>query len=98
MDDSCSKTQVIIEILKQEMRFNQYIFALRKLGIEVYNFELDFVSIVAKLMNVRDMTDAWMELYVTEISKCESIPIEPLGKNLYPLAEKCYHSLVDFKG
>jgi hypothetical protein len=88
----------IIEIIRQDMRFNQYIFALRKLGIEVYDFDLDLMSIVAKLMNIgeEDMTDAWMELYVMELSTSEQIPIEPLGKNLYPLAEACYYSLLNF--
>jgi hypothetical protein len=89
---------VIIEIIRQDMRFNQYIFALRKLGIEVYDFDLDLMSIVAMLMNIgeEDMTDAWMELYVMELSNSEQIPIEALGKNLYPLAEACYYSLLNF--
>jgi hypothetical protein len=89
---------VIIEIIKQDMRFSQYIYALRKLGIEVYDFDLDLMSIVAKLMNIgeEDMTDAWMELYVMELGKCEHFPIEALGKNIYPLAEKCYYALLNF--
>ena len=57
------------------------------------------MNIVANLMGIsqEDLTDPWMELYVTELSKCEGIPIEPLGQNLYPLAEKCYQALFDFK-
>ncbi len=90
-----SNGNVIIEIIREDMRFNQYISALRKLGIEVYEFDLDLMSIVAKLMGIsyEDMTDTWMELYVTELSKCESVPMEPLGKNLYSLAEECYETL-----
>jgi len=34
-----------------------------------------------------------MELYVKELGKCESVPMEPLGKNLYSLAEDCYETL-----
>ncbi len=93
-----SISNIIVEIIKEDMRFNQYIAALRKLGIEVYDFDLDLMSIVADLMEIRreEMTDSWMELYVTELSKCESIPIEPLGKNLYSLAEECFESLKNF--
>lgn len=88
----------VIEIIVQNMRFNQYLAALRKLGIEVYDFDLDIMSIVAKLMNIKDeeMTDSWMELYVTELSKSERLPIELLGKNLYSLAKECYETLKNF--
>ncbi len=89
---------IIIELIKEHMRLNQYIAALRKLGIEALDFDPDLMSIVAKLMKVKDMTDSWMELYVTELSKCEDVSIEPLGKNLYPLAEECYKTLSEFEG
>jgi hypothetical protein len=87
---------IIIDLIKEHMRLTQYLAALRKLGIEAYDFDLDLMSIVAKLMDVKEITDSWMELYVTELSKCENIPIEPLGKNLYMLAEECYKALIDF--
>jgi hypothetical protein len=94
-----NKNEIIIEIIKQDMRYNQYIAALRKLGIEIYDFDLDLLSIVAKLMKVKDedMTDSWMELYVTKLSKCENLSIESLGNNLYPLAEESYNALLNFK-
>lgn len=94
----CNK-KVIIELIKQDMHFNQYLAALRKLGIEVYDFELDLIGVVARLMGVKDedMTDSWTELYVQEIEKCQNVPIEPPGKNLYPLAEECYRALLNFK-
>ena len=89
--------EITISLIVEEMRFNQQITALRKLDIEVY-FDLGLMNIVANLMGIsqEDMTDSWMELYVTELSKSESLPIEPLGKNLYPLAEKCYETLKNF--
>ena len=79
------------------MRFNQYIAALRKLDIEVY-FNLDLMSIVANLMGIgkEGMTDLWMELYGSTFRKCENVSIEPMGKNLYPLAQECYEALKAF--
>ncbi len=88
--------EIIISIIQEEMRIRQYVFALRKLGIEFSDFELDLMSVVSKLMQV-NMTDAWMELYVTELNKCEYLTIEPFGKNLKPLAEVCYHTLLNFE-
>lgn len=73
----------------------QYVFALRKLGIEFAHFELDLMNVVSKLMHVNS-SDEWMELYVTELNKCEYLTIEPYGKNLKPLAEVCYHTLIEF--
>ena len=91
------KSEIIIEVIKQDMRFNQFIVALRKLDVEVH-FDLDLMSIVAELIgiNKENMTDSWMELYVTKLSKCENVQIEPLGKNLYLLAQECYEALKSF--
>ena len=40
------------------------------------------------------MTDSWMELYVTELSKYEHVSVEPLEKNLIPLAKERYKKLL----
>lgn len=86
---------IITSLLLEEMRFHQYISALRKLGIEVYEFDPDLMSIVAKLMELteEEFNDDWMELYVSEISKCENLPVVPMGKNLQELAKECYQAL-----
>ena len=86
---------IIISLLLEDLRFNQYIYALRKLGIEVYHFDLDLMGIVAKLMELteEEFNDSWMELYVSEVSKCENLPVEPMGKNLQELAEESYKAL-----
>jgi hypothetical protein len=67
------------------------------LNIEV-NFDLELINVVANLMEIKtqEMSDAWLELYFEGISNCECFSIEPLGKNLYPLAEACYESLKNF--
>jgi hypothetical protein len=88
--------EVIIEVIKQDMRYNQYITALRRLGIEVYEFELDFVTIVLKLLKLEECPDSWLELYVGFISRSEDYEISPSGTNLYQLAEECYCALKEF--
>jgi hypothetical protein len=87
------KKEIIIEVIKQDMRYNQYIAALRRLGIEVYEFELDFVGIVLKLLEIKECPDSWLELYVSFISRGEDCEISPSGNNLYQLAEECYCAL-----
>lgn len=72
--------------------------ALRKLGIEVYGFDPDLMSVVGNLLEIQEeMYDSWLELYITKSGKCENFSIQPLGRNLYPLAEECYKALVDFR-
>jgi len=49
-----STGHIIIELIKEDMRFNHFMAALRVLGIEMYDFNLDLMSIVAKLMKIKD--------------------------------------------
>jgi hypothetical protein len=88
--------EIIIEVIKQDMRYNQYISALQNLGIEVYGFELDFGGIVIKLMKLKEYPDSWLDLYVTYVSRSSEYEIIPFGNNLYPLDEECYNALKEF--
>jgi len=88
--------ELIIHLIKEDMRFNQYLAALRKLGIEAYGFDMDLTSLVAALMK-QEMTNDWLAFYVLKLCNTESLPIKPLGMNLYRLAEDCYNSLLDYK-
>lgn len=89
---------IIIEIIRQDMRFIQYINALRLLGIEVYGFQLDLMDIVANLMALdNSKIDAWRDLYIDFLYKTINYEREPLGNNLSGLAEKCYNALDQFK-
>jgi hypothetical protein len=87
--------ELVISIIQQEMRIKQYVIALRKLGIEFAHFEPDLMHVVSVLMHV-NASDEWMELYVSELNKCEYLSIEPHGRNLKPLAEVCYYTLLGF--
>lgn len=73
--------------------YNQYLAALKKLGIEIYGFEFDLVSVVSKLLDNSDYNDAWIELYSGYLGRSSEYDIVPLGNNLYPLAEECYNAL-----
>jgi hypothetical protein len=48
-------------------------------------------------LKTQKISDSWMDLYFEGLSHCECFSIEPLGKNLYPLAEACYESLKNFE-
>lgn len=88
---------IIIEVIKQDMRFNQYLAALQKLGIYVDDAVPDFLTIVAMLMGYTDFSDEWSELYVKLIGRSEAYEIVPLGNNLYELAEACYEALLGLR-
>ena len=98
MNTKNDKSEVIVEIIRQDMRINQYLSALRKLGIEIYNLDIDLTHIVARLMNLDNekITDSWIELYTTKLMECKRLPLKSLGQNLYPLAKECYNALLEF--
>ncbi len=91
--------EIIIELIKQDMYFNQYLESLRKLGIEIFDYQLELMEVIVKLMQKpeEEITDEWIDMYVTEINKCKDVPIAPRGENLYPLAEKSYRELMKYK-
>jgi hypothetical protein len=88
--------ELIIHLIKEDMRFNQFTAALRKAGIEAYCFDLDLTSIVAELMN-QEMSNIWIGMYVMELCNSEGLPIKPLGENLNRPAEKCYYKMLNFE-
>lgn len=90
--------EIIIRLIIEDMRYHQFQMALINAGMDAFNLELDLMGIVANLMGIasEDISDEWLALYYSELQKCESLPVEPLGKNLYALAEACYTSLKDF--
>ena len=88
--------EIITELIKQDLMYNQYIAALKKFGIEIYDFEVDLVSVITKLMGQNDCCDAWVELYAGYLTRCGNYEIVPSGRNLYPLAEECYEALKNF--
>jgi hypothetical protein len=91
--------EIIIELIKQDMYFNQYIEALSNLGIEIHDYQLELMEVIVKLMNKTEaeITDEWVEKYVLEIEKSKHVPITERGQNLYPLAKESYRELLHFK-
>ena len=86
---------IIIEIIKENMRLHQQVTALGKPGIVSDDLHPQFIPIIARLMQVENYADAWVEVYMEKLYQCESLSVEPLGNNLYTLAEVCYQELLD---
>jgi hypothetical protein len=57
---------IILELIRQDMRYNQFIGLLNNIGIEIYDFQLELMEIVAQLIDLEEdeITDDWMDLYV----------------------------------
>jgi hypothetical protein len=89
---------IIIHTIIQEMRLHQFTRAMNNLGVYVCAHEPDLLPIIAGLMNIKtnNITDEWIEFYVSLINRCEDMPIELQGKNLHVLAEDCYEQLKNF--
>ena len=85
----------IIKLIAQDMKHEQLIGSLKKLGFERDLHDLNIIDMVARLMGIpkNKMTWDWTDIYMHYLSKVMEFEITGTGKNLLPLAEKCYESL-----
>lgn len=85
----------IIKLIAQDMKHEQLIGSLKKLGFESDLHDLNILDLVARLMGVppKKITWDWTDIYMHYIGKVMDYEITGTGKNLLPLAEKCYNSL-----
>jgi hypothetical protein len=87
---------LIIQLLMQDMKHEQLIAALRKLGFESNIHGLKILEIVAGLMGIaeEEISWEWSEGYVNFMSQVRKYKIKGSGKNLLPLARECYKFLI----
>jgi hypothetical protein len=86
---------LIIQLLIQDMKHEQLIAALRKLGFESDVHGLKILEIIAGLMGIaeEEITWEWSEGYVDFMCQVRKYKIKGNGENLLPLAEACYKFL-----
>lgn len=89
---------LIVDLIRQDMKHNQLILGLEKLGISGdYHHNLEIVNIVAQLMGIvqGNIRDEWCDVYFSYIHEAGKYDIEPKGENLRQLAEACYDNLCE---
>lgn len=89
---------LIIQLLLSDMKHEQLLTGLCRLGFESDLHGSNLGKTVAKLLDLPqpERNEEWFELYVKFIEKAASYKITGDGKNLYPLAEAAYTLLAQF--
>ena len=90
------KKHLIIELLVQDMKHEQLINGLYKLGFQSDIYGLNISGVVAELLGIKekDISWEWFEIYMDFIGKAKHYEITGRGKNLLSLAETCYTFLI----
>lgn len=89
--------ELITALLLKDMKHNQLVLGMEQLGFVGDDYHtLQIYDIVAGLMGLKPGTisNEWSDIYFLFMEKAMEYDIEPLGKNLIPLAEECYKKLL----
>jgi hypothetical protein len=88
---------LIVQLLAQDMKHEQLIAALRKIGFESDSHRLKILEIVAGLMGIREeeISWEWSEGYVNFMCQVRKYKMRGNGENLLPLVEECYQFLIE---
>lgn len=87
---------LIISLIQQDLKHNQLTKGLLQIGLDHGgDYDLDILSIVAKLMGVpeENIGNRWIDIYVGFMCEANKIEVSTRGENLFLLAEKCYELL-----
>lgn len=87
--------ELIINLIQQDLKHNQLLSGLEKIGLGVELHYLRILEIVSKLMNVPDgeVDDLWSELYIKFMQEAIQFEITSNADTLKPLAVTCYGRL-----
>ena len=90
---------IIIQLLFQNMKHEQVMAGLGRLGFNEEGYRLEVADIVAQLMGISDMAISWNwgKLYDTFLGYARKLEIVAEHQNLLPLAEICYLALTDLQ-
>lgn len=86
---------LIIQLLIADMKHEQLVAGLTRLGFESDLHGTNLCNAVAALIGIpeKDRSPEWFDLYMKCIDKASAYPITGNGNNLLPLAETCYEML-----
>lgn len=87
---------LIIQLLITDLKHEQLIAGLSRLGFESDLHSTDLWCIVAELMGIpeKDRSTEWFECYMDFLGKAGKDPIKDGKDHLLSLAESCYEALV----
>ncbi len=90
------KKELILSLIKQDMRHNRLFYCLESVGMELDDgHNLNILSIVARSMGIpkHQTSDQWGAIYSSFMEQAQQLPITPQGKEFDKLACQCYEQL-----
>jgi len=91
-----NKKEIIILLIQQDLVLNQLTEGLRNIGLDDAGvYSLNISPIIAKLMDVPEekQNDKWNDIYMSFLNDANNLKANHFGKELLPIAEKCYDRL-----
>jgi hypothetical protein len=87
---------LILQLLIHDMKHEQLLAGLYRLGFESHLHNTDLSETVAALMGLSEdrMPQQWLDTYMAGLKKARNYRVTASGQNLLPLAESCYELLV----
>lgn len=93
------KEEIIIHLIAQDMKHNILTVGLENIGLSgTERFDLDIVSVVARLMCVENPSDEWLEVYNNYLVRAGGLKPDFKVKGLNELAKECYNFLISVNG
>jgi hypothetical protein len=86
--------QLIVHLIRQDLRHHQLILGLEALGLSVEMHYLELHGVIAQLMGIEgELSNEWLDTYMRCMERAPQYPITGRGDNLLLLAEECYQLL-----
>ena len=85
---------IIKALILEDLRHNQLLYGLEKLGISMDEHHLCLLDVIVALLGVEEVSDELGFLYIEFMQSSVELKIEPLGKNLKPIALECYEAIL----
>lgn len=92
--------EIILQLLIHDMKHEQLLAGLHRLGFESTLHHTDLSETVAALMGLSEesMPQQWLDTYMAGLKKARNYRVTASGQNLLSLAEGCYELLVQQTG
>ncbi|AGA76712.1 hypothetical protein [Echinicola vietnamensis] len=89
------KDELIIELIRQDLKHNQLIKGLDILDLDAgHRHHLGIMDLVKRLMEVPAILENdFLDTYMGYMDRCLEYPISSLGEELSKLAEECFNDV-----
>ncbi|MEL7146991.1 MAG: hypothetical protein AAFO69_11520 [Bacteroidota bacterium] len=90
------KKELIVQLIRQDLKHHKLISGLTKLGFEDDGaYQLDNHAIITKLMGLpkERVSDTWNEIYLSFMQDTQTIETQQMDIEIDRIADRCYKML-----